>query len=251
MVASLGISKAPLLVWPDQIQGYLWQLCLNDILHHQDLSPICIEGVASRCDEETQERKVQIDMLCVTLASSLLWEEHKLCTLNEGLSILKELDVSLHHALVAPGKVHNPHGKNLTVIGILAQPHFSLDLRLVLEPNWLPIRAELWRWGTTPELLVMIFRSLLNRIKRHWKSLSWRIAHHVSLQLVTMRVLVSMMSHLSLRNCRWLILLALQGSQASSLAQIPQIQCAWTSGELVGVRCDVFFEVNAAPHRVS
>jgi hypothetical protein len=57
-------------------------------------------------------------MLCVTLASSMLREEHKLCTLNEGLSVLKELDVSLHHALVAPGKVHNPHSKDFPIIGV-------------------------------------------------------------------------------------------------------------------------------------
>jgi hypothetical protein len=74
-------------------------------------------------------------MLCVTLASSMLREEHKLCTLNEGLCVLKELDVSLHHALVAPGKVNNPHSKDLAVISVLAKPHFSLNLRLVLEPN--------------------------------------------------------------------------------------------------------------------
>ena len=109
MVAILGISEAPLLVWLDQIQGHRWQLCLNDILHHQDLSPICIEGVARCCDEETQERKVQIHMLCMALAPSVLWEEHKLCTLNEGFNVLKELDVSLNHALIAPGKVHNPN----------------------------------------------------------------------------------------------------------------------------------------------
>lgn len=181
MVAILGISEAPLLVWSDQIQGHRWQLCLNDIFHHQDLSPICIKGVACCCDEETQERKVQIQMLCMALASSMLWEEHKLCTLNEGFDVLKELDVSLHHALIAPRKVHNPHCKNLAVIGILAEPHFSLDLRLILESDWLPIRAELWRWGTPTKMLIKIFRSLLNRIKRHRKSLSWWIAHHISL----------------------------------------------------------------------
>ena len=60
-----------------------------------------------------------MDMLCVTLASFMLREEHKLCTLNEGLSVLKELDISLHQALVAPGKVYNPHGKDLAVIGVL------------------------------------------------------------------------------------------------------------------------------------
>ena len=165
MLAILRISEATaLFVLPDQIKGHRWQLCLNDILHHQDFSSVCIKGVACCCDEKSQQRKVQIHMLCLALAPSMLWKEHKLCTLDERLDVLKELNVSLHHALVAPGKVHYPHCKNLAVIGVLAEPHFGLDLRLVLEPDWLTIRAELWRWGTSYKMWVMIFRSFLNRI---------------------------------------------------------------------------------------
>jgi hypothetical protein len=57
------------------------------------------------------------------------------CSLTVRCFCLVLCPLLLHHALVAPRKVHNTHSKNLAVIGVLAEPHFSLDLRLVLEPD--------------------------------------------------------------------------------------------------------------------